>query len=132
MEQRMLSRGIMSCGETWTKPRSFALTSTCTLIPVVATTPEGLSVCVWWWTAKPRQGREVNDCLLLFPCGNVVIVEGGHQDSRATQNQVTGKICCCCARHQHDTIRSRNGPWTCEKDTRTSSSKGTIQAQAIR
>ena len=56
MEQRMLSMGIMSCGETWTKPRSFAVTSTCALMPVVATTSGG-SVCVWWWTAKPRQGR---------------------------------------------------------------------------
>ncbi len=58
MEQRMLSRGIMSCGKTWTKPRSFALTSTCTLMPVVATTSGG-SVCVVVdGQAKARQGGE--------------------------------------------------------------------------
>ena len=64
-----------------------------------------------------------------FHDGECCHCQGEASDSRVRRTE-PGKICCCCATTQHDTIRSRNGPWTCEKDTRTGGSKGTIQVQA--
>ncbi len=59
---------------------------------------------MWWWTAKPRQDREVNDCLLLFPWECCHCQGEASGQSCATQNQVRYVAVA------HDTNTTPSGP----------------------
>ena len=71
---------------------------------------------MWWWTAKPRQDREVNDCLLLFPWECCHCQGEASGQSCATQNQVRYVAVA------HDTNTTPSGPvaqWALDVRRRT-------------